>query len=167
MNQTQAECLQAYLEGSGAPASATKPRQPKIQQLPWPEIASIGWACILALGGGGVLGLHGPNGRQGLSKAAWVSPRDVQGLSNDSFQPSGSVFQQWARYFEIPAVLEVWPGFSVVGNLAQKPLFLGQTWPLRRPSLSVCLARFRSLQWPAAGSETGMWPSCQGHRQPW
>lgn len=131
-----------------------------------PEIVSVGWACILALEEGGVLSLRGPNRTPGLSEAAWVSTGDVQEGSNDSFQPSGSVFQQWARYFEIPAVLEVWPVFSVVGNLAQKPLFLGQTWPLREPSFSVCLARFSSLQWPAAGSETGMWPPCQGHRQP-
>lgn len=93
--------------------------------------------------------------------------RDVQGDGNNSFQPLGSAFQQWDRYFEIPAVLEVWPVFSVVGSLAQTPLFLGQTWPSRGPSLSDCLARFESLQWPAAGSKSGMWPHCHSHRQPW
>lgn len=31
---------------------------------------------------------------------------------------------------------------------------------LERPSLSVCLARFKCLQWPAIGSEAGMWPCC-------
>lgn len=48
MNRTQAEHLQAHMEGSRAPASATKPRQPKHQQLPGPEIASVGRACRLA-----------------------------------------------------------------------------------------------------------------------
>lgn len=119
------------------------------------------------MGEGGVSGLQGPTGRQNLSQATWVSAGGVQGDSNNSFQPLGLVFQQWVRYFEIPAVLEGWPVFSVVGSLAQKPLFLGQTWPSRRPSLSDCLARFKSLQWPAAGSKTGMWPSCHHHRQSW
>lgn len=52
----------------------------------------------------------------------------------------------------------------MVRSLAQKPLFLGQTWPSRRPSPSVRLARSKSPQCPAAGSEVGRWPLCHSRR---
>lgn len=152
-NRTPAEPLQAHCEALE-------------HQHPLQSHARLYPAAALPRSSLHGLGLH-PGGTTGLWPS-WANREtkpvpghlgpcwDVQRGRNNSFQPLGSVRLPWVRYFEIPADLDVWPIFSVVGILAQKPLFLGQTWPLRGPSLSDCLARSKILQWPAAGSETGM-----------